>query len=133
LQQNAAKRYLCIIDILFRKKERRRRMFDKELDDVRAAERRAEEIVQKAGADAKEQVAASRRQAAERISEAEARAGTVYDTLIREGTEEAQKNYETSMKKTEVECAAVAEAADRNAEEAIRLIKERIVNRKCQS
>lgn len=108
-------------------------MFDKELDDVRAAERRAEEVVQKAGADAKEQVAASRRQAAERISEAEARAGTVYDTLIREGTEEAQKNYETSMKKTEAECAAVAEAADRNAEEAIRLIKERIVNRKCQS
>lgn len=108
-------------------------MFDKELDDVRAAESRADEIVQKADAAGKEQIAASRRQAEERISEAEARAGTVYETLIREGTEEAQKNYEASMQKAEAECAAVAASADRNSEEAIRLIKERIVNRKCQS
>ncbi|MCH3954349.1 MAG: hypothetical protein LKK51_04935 [Eubacterium sp.] len=108
-------------------------MFDKELDDVRAAESRAEEIVQQAAADGKERLAESRRKADALISDADARAGTIYDALIREGTEEAEKNYEASMRKAEAECAAVAESADRNSEEAVRLIKERIVNRKCQS
>ncbi|MCH4006404.1 MAG: hypothetical protein LKG42_03505 [Eubacterium sp.] len=108
-------------------------MFDKELDDVRAAESRAEEIVQKAAADGKETVAAGRRKADALISEADARAGTIYDSLIREGTEEAESNYEASMREAKAECAAVAESADRNSDEAIRLIKERIVNRKCQS
>ncbi len=108
-------------------------MFDKELDDVRAAESRAEEIVQKAGADAKEQVAAARTKAEQVIADAEARAGTIYDDLIRNGTEQAQKNYEASMKEAQAKCSAIAEAADRNSKEAVRLIKERIVNRKCQS
>lgn len=108
-------------------------MFDQELKDIRSVEQQADDIVQKAEADGKDLIAESKRKADQILADAESKAAAIYDSLIREGTETAQKNYDASMQTAQQKCQAIADSAAAHSDEAVRLIKERIVNRKWQS
>ncbi len=103
-------------------------MFEQELEKIRGAEARAEEIVKKAGADGKAAEAAGREAAAECLRKAEAEAARTVSRYRQEGTETADRQQREAAEAAEAQVRALRDQAEKKAPEAVRMITERIVS-----
>lgn len=102
-------------------------MFYKELDSIRAVEDKADEMIQKANADAKRKISECKVQAEGIVEDAKARGEAIIAQYQKEGRIIADRNYEDSIKEAENQAIQVERKAYKNKKEAIDKIAERIV------
>ncbi len=107
-------------------------MFATELTKIKECEARADELQRKARADSKQMLEAARAKADQIVEDAENRAKDMYDSLLAEGEENSQQQYDLFLDSMKDQCKAMAEAAKEKEISAIELIAERIVST-CQS
>ena len=103
-------------------------LFADELNLIKEAEAQAEQIKKSAKAEAKSAVEDAGAEAAKLIAEAETKARMIFDTLVSEGNEIAQREYDEAIADAETKANEMEAAAAGKKDEAIEHIVERIVN-----
>ncbi|MDO5303523.1 MAG: hypothetical protein Q4E84_06435 [Clostridia bacterium] len=102
-------------------------MFAEELTKVKESETYADELQKKANVDSKQSIADAKTKAEKMLSDARIKAKDIYDTLIKEGQEISDQQYNAFLEDKKKDCADVISRARKNEESAIALIAERIV------
>ena len=102
-------------------------MFVEEITRIRESEAKAEELQKNAKLESRKSLSDARAQADRIVEDAEMKAKEIYDTYIQEGQNEAEKQYEQSLRETHEKCQMLIAKAKDNEDKAVELIAERIV------
>ncbi len=102
-------------------------MFVEEITRIKESEAKAEEIQKNAKLESKQSLQAAKVRAQQIIDDADAKAKEIYDTLIKEGQAEADRQYSQFLEDTHKECETLIAKAKDNEDKAVELIAERIV------
>ncbi len=100
-------------------------MFNEELTAIRKAEDDSESLKRDAKLEARKMVAKA--EAEKMVSDAEEAASRTYNSLIREGMDEADREYDSSMEQARLDAEKMAAKAEAKKDEVIDYIVERIV------
>lgn len=102
-------------------------MFAEELTKIKEAENRADQILKDAKASSKKSKSDTQAEVDSVISEAEDRAQSAYDELMKEGAADADAEYAKYMDGIKKQCDEMADKAESSMNEAVDMIVERIV------
>lgn len=108
-------------------------MFYKELDSIRDVEDKADALIVEAQTRGKQMVEAAKQEAETILANSREEAGVIFRKYVEEGKAIAKYNYENQLERSEKEAVNMGITAEKNADEAIALIVERIVNRSVDS
>lgn len=102
-------------------------MLVEELKKINQSENEAAEIRKKAKADAKKILEHARQKTARTVDESESRANDIRLTLIEEGNQAADSQYQEYLQQTRETCSGMIDKARQCEEKAVAFIAERIV------
>ena len=102
-------------------------MFTEELTAIREAEERSESIRKNVKTEVKRIIEAAKAEAEKILDDEENKAKEIYDTLILEGMNEADSEYEAAIEKAHVDAENMVKAAEGKKDKVIDYIVERIV------
>ena len=102
-------------------------MFTEELTAIREAEEQSESIRKNVKTEVKRMIEAAKAEAEKILDDEENKAKEIYDTLILEGMNEADSEYEAAIEKAHVDAENMVKAAEEKKDKVIDYIVERIV------
>ena len=102
-------------------------MFTEELTAIREAEERSESIRKNVKTEVKRMIEAAKAEAEKILDDEENKAKEIYDTLILEGMNEADSEYEAAIEKAHIDAENMVKAAEAKKDKVIDYIVERIV------
>ena len=103
------------------------RVFKEELTAIREAEEQSEAIKKNVKTDVKRMIEAAKAEAERILDEEETKAKEIYDSLIQEGMNEADTEYEAAIEKAHIDADNMVRAAEARKDKVIDHIVERIV------
>ena len=102
-------------------------MFTEELTAIREAEEQSESIRKNVKTEVKRMIEAAKAEAEKILDDEENKAKEIYDTLILEGMNEADSEYEAAIEKAHIDAENMVKAAQAKKDKVIDHIVERIV------
>jgi vacuolar-type H+-ATPase subunit H len=102
-------------------------VFTEELTAIREAEEQSEAIKKNVKAEAKRMIEAAKAEAEKILDDEETKAKEIYDSLIREGMDEADTEYGAAIEKAHIDAENMVKAAEAKKDKVIDHIVERIV------
>ena len=102
-------------------------MFTEELTAIREAEEQSEDIKRNVKTEVKRMIEAARQEADKILDDEEIKAKEIYDSLIQEGMNEADTEYEVAIEKAHIDAENMVKAAQAKKDKVIDHIVERIV------
>ena len=102
-------------------------MFTEELTAIREAEEQSEDIKRNVKTEVKRMIEAARQEADKILDDEEIKAKEIYDSLIQEGMNEADTEYDVAIAKAHIDAENMVKAAEAKKDEVIDYIVERIV------